>query len=140
MLFTIWLASLIWTTTPTQPDHIVHVDEMVVVDEPVKPELTIEERIRLQAKVYKVDPELAVRIASCEGGLRQFNDDGSVLRGKQNNKDVGIFQINEKYHLAESIKRGIDIYSIDGNIDYALDLLKREGSKPWNWSKDCWNK
>lgn len=81
-----------------------------------------------------------VEIMRCESGFRQFNEDGSVLRGNVNSQDVGAFQINEKYHLEESIKLGYDIYTTKGNLDYGIELYKRQGSQPWFWSKSCWGK
>lgn len=79
------------------------------------------------------------RIAWCESKFRQFDTNGNILRGEINNKDVGIFQINEKYHLEQSKKLGMDIYTIKGNIAYADWLYQKQGTKPWNWSKECWD-
>jgi len=101
---------------------------------------SISERIESQAKEVGVDPILAHKIAFCESTLRQFNEDGSVLHGVHNSSDVGVFQINEKYHLAKSRELGYDIYTTDGNIGYAMYLLKKEGSRHWHWSKPCWSK
>lgn len=76
-------------------------------------------------------------IAKCESGLRQFNSDGSVLRGLVNSHDVGLFQINEDYHLAAAISLGIDIYTLEGNIAYALWLVENQGYAPWIHSNHC---
>lgn len=83
-------------------------------------------------------PLVMQEIARCESGNRQFNDDGSVLRGVINSKDVGRFQINEYYHLEQSKKLGMDIYTWDGNTEYAMWLYENKGTIPWNWSKKCW--
>lgn len=91
-----------------------------------------------KAKENELDADLALRIARCESLFRQFNSDGSVLRGKQNPDDVGVFQINEKYHLSRSQALGLDIETSADNISYAMYLMKKEGAKPWNWSKPCW--
>ena len=93
----------------------------------------------IEEKILEVLPPEMLKVAKCESGLRQFNSDGSVLRGVVNSKDVGIFQINEFYHLDSSTKMGIDIYSIDGNIEYAKHLYETQGLKPWGWSRWCWN-
>lgn len=85
-------------------------------------------------------------VCSCEssyegtryGKPRQFNPDGSIRRGRQNSHDVGACQINEDYHLAASQKLGMDIYTEEGNIEYANYLYKHQGTKPWSWSKNCW--
>ena len=88
-----------------------------------------------------LDPNVMLNIAFCASSLRQFNDDGTALRGTHNALDVGIFQINEKYHLETSRRLGYDIYTTEGNIDYAIWLMKKEGTQPWVWSRDaCWSK
>jgi hypothetical protein len=85
-------------------------------------------------------PAILKEIGRCESGNRQFEDDGSVLRGKVNPKDVGKFQINEYWHLETSKKMGIDIHTEEGNTVYALYLLKTQGTKPWDASAYCWKK
>jgi len=85
-------------------------------------------------------PDILKKIAFCESGNKQFNSDGSVLRGKQNSRDVGKWQINEFYHLANAQKIGIDIYTEAGNTEYALYLYNKNGTRDWNWSKSCWSK
>lgn len=96
----------------------------------------IQARVREEMK----DMPVLIDIARCESKFRQWEDNGTVLRGKINKKDVGIFQINEKYHLKASKKLGMNIYTVDGNIAYARYLYKKEGSTPWNWSGHCWSK
>ena len=86
------------------------------------------------------DFELLARIARAESSLRQFSECGNVLRGKQNPMDVGIFQINEGYHLKDSRKLGYDIHQLEGNIKFALHLYVNEGSRPWNWSRWKWDR
>jgi hypothetical protein len=105
----------------------------------VKAEAAEAKVIRDQAAALGLAPELAVSIARCESTLRQFNPDGTLLRGMVTPSDVGIFQINEQYHLERSRELGYDIYTLDGNVGYALWLMKREGTKHWNWSRDCWS-
>ena len=83
-------------------------------------------------------PPIMYEIAKCESGLRQFDDDGKVLRGTINPKDVGIFQINEYWHLKSAQKQGFDIYTTEGNIGFALALYEAQGTKPWNASSNCW--
>ncbi len=90
------------------------------------------------AGVYAIDPKLFSSIAFCESHLTQFNDDGTVFRGVVNPKDVGVFQINEKYHLESANKLGLDIKTLEGNIEYAAILLKHQGTQPWSASKNCW--
>lgn len=83
-------------------------------------------------------PAVLVEIARCESGQRQFNDNGTVLRGRVNSKDVGYFQLNEKYWLSKSKELGYDIYSEEGNIAMGLWIYKRYGTQPWDSSRSCW--
>lgn len=78
------------------------------------------------------------RIAFCESANRQFDNDGSVLRGRVDSRDMGMFQINSYYHGELAQRKGLDIATVEGNIDYAIDLYDREGTRPWNSSKPCW--
>lgn len=77
-------------------------------------------------------------IARCESSMRQFNKDGTVLRGHVNPKDVGMFQINEYYHLKDSQRLGYNIYTLEGNIGYAKHLVETQGYRPWSASQACW--
>ncbi|NQV88281.1 MAG: hypothetical protein HQ402_01850 [Parcubacteria group bacterium] len=86
------------------------------------------------------DIPILVQIARCESTFRHFDKNNEVLRGVENNADVGLMQINEKYHLKQSQKLGLDIYTIDGNMAYARQLYKKEGAKPWMSSSACWSK
>ena len=101
-------------------------DEIVIT----KPQDVI---IEIKPEISEI-PDILKKIAFCESGNKQFNSDGSVLRGKQNSKDVGKYQINEFYHLANAQKMGIDIYTEEGNTEYALYLYNKNGTKDWRYS------
>lgn len=115
-----------------------------VKEEEVKEDLTkptkdvIEKLIASKAIKADLNPSLVRKIAFCESTMRQFDDTGTVLRGVHNPADVGLFQINEKYHLERSKKLGFDIYAVEGNIDYAIHLIEKEGTRHWYWSQNCW--
>lgn len=81
-----------------------------------------------------------VKVARCESQFRQFNENDVILRGRVNSKDVGVFQINEGYHQAAATKLELDIHTLEGNIAYSRHLYDSQGTKPWVWSKPCWNK
>ena len=83
-------------------------------------------------------PPILAAIAVCESGSRQFNADGSVLRGRINPKDVGKWQISETYWLEAAKKLGYDIYTIEGNTSMALYIYELYGTQPWKWSENCW--
>ncbi len=101
-------------------------------------EYTVPELIKELSGHYDVDSTLALDIARCESRLQQFYEDGTLVRGKKNAHDVGVFQINEEYHLERSKTLGFDIYTTAGNIEYAMWLMKREGDRHWRWSQGCW--
>ena len=101
---------------------------------------TSTEDIKNITKEYFKDTPLLAEIARCESTYRQFNSDGVVLRGKVNSLDVGVMQINEKYHSARSKKLGMDIHTLEGNLEYGSLLFKESGGQPWSASKPCWGK
>lgn len=81
--------------------------------------------------------EQFINISRCESGLKQFNEDGSVLLSKTSDK--GLFQINQ-VHWQTAKDLGIDINTIEGNIAYAKLLKEKNGTVDWKASKHCWNK
>ncbi len=114
-----------------------HVETVAVHNEPITAP-SLKQLIKEKAQDMGVDARVATKIAFCESTYRQFTKDGQVLRGAHNPDDVGLFQINEKFHKAKSESLGFNIYSTEGNIDYAVWLLKKEGSRHWKWSRRCW--
>ena len=90
-------------------------------------------------KDYFKDIPMLVKVAQCESNFRQFDTDGQVLRGVANAFDVGVMQINEKYHLERSENMGMDIHSLTGNLEYARALYNDSGTAPWSASKPCWS-
>lgn len=94
---------------------------------PVEP-LTVEEKI-----IKELGPEF-VKISFCESGMRQFNEDGTVLISPTS--DIGLFQVNQ-VHWDTAKKMGIDINTVDGNIAYAKFLKEQNGYGDWYMSKHC---
>jgi hypothetical protein len=79
-------------------------------------------------------------ISKCESHFRQFEKDGSVFRGKVNDRDVGAMQINEFYHAERAKKLGHNLHTLKGNLNYARLLYKEQGGQPWVSSSPCWKK
>ncbi|MEI6863923.1 MAG: hypothetical protein WCK46_00920 [Candidatus Adlerbacteria bacterium] len=96
--------------------------------------------VREYVQTYFADEPIMVDIAQCESHFRQYNKSGAVYRGVQNNQDVGVMQINERYHLNTAVKMGFDLYSLEGNTSYARYLYDKEGTTPWASSEPCWGK
>lgn len=90
-------------------------------------------------EAYFEDTPILAAIAFCESSYRHHNEDGSVLRGNVNAGDVGVMQINERYHGEQAAELGFDIYSIRGNMAYARYLYENQGGKPWKASSHCWS-
>ena len=87
---------------------------------------------------YFADEPVLIAIAECESHFRQFDKNGSVLRGKALPEDIGIMQINERYHTKTARAHGNDLYTIEGNLAYARYLYKAQGTTPWLASAKCW--
>ena len=96
--------------------------------------LTTKERVT----EYFADNKILIDIARCESQFRQTEKNGTVLRGRVTPADVGVMQINEKYHLKDATKLGYDIYTLEGNMAYARYLYEKQGARPWLASSKCW--
>jgi hypothetical protein len=94
----------------------------------------IEEKVR----TYFKDTPILAEIAFCESSFKHYDQEGEVVRGKVDSRDVGLMQINERYHLEKATELGFDIYSIAGNLAYAEWLYERQGTAPWKASSPCW--
>lgn len=107
-------------------------------EEVVENQTVVENTDKEIVENYFADAPVMVEIARCESSFRHTNSNGEVLRGIANNKDVGIMQINEYFHLEKSVDLNIDIYSIEGNLEFARYLYEKQGTQPWKASKKCW--
>ena len=91
---------------------------------------------RMVRKYYAKYPTL-IKIAECESGFRQFDDDGRPLKNPGSSA-TGVMQLMASYHEKPARRMGLNIRTIDGNLRYALRLYKAEGTRPWKASKHCW--
>ena len=96
--------------------------------------------VEAYVKARSSDAPILVDIARCESTFRQFDSSGNVIRGKVNNADVGVLQINEHYHADEAAKLGMNLYTLEGNVQYAKHLYEKFGTDPWSSSSPCWGK
>ncbi len=138
---------MVTTTSPALPAQVARASEreLTAPQELVTPEdirgpkvagdsQNVEEKVR---EYFKDEPVL-VAIARCESNFRQNDTTGNTLRGRVNPADLGVMQVNEKYHAATAIKLGHDLHSIEGNLAYAKYLYESQGTRPWNASRHCW--
>ena len=114
---------------------------LAAVGETVQVDSLTQNRQVMEAYLRKeyADTPILVDIARCESEYRQYDNKGQVVRGRVDRNDVGVMQINERYHLDRAKALGFDLYTVQGNIDYAKALYAKEGSKPWNASAKCWS-
>ncbi len=96
------------------------------------------EEVEARVRAYFKDIPIMIRIAACESEFRQFEADGSVLRGRKVPSDVGVMQINERYHGAAARRMGLDLTRLEDNLAYARYLYRQKGTAPWRASAACW--
>ncbi|MBS4052220.1 MAG: peptidoglycan-binding protein [Methylomonas sp.] len=89
-------------------------------------------------RAYFSETPVMVEIARCESKFRQFADSGNPLYGGYGGKMVGVFQVYSDIHASFARSLGMDIETLDGNLQYAKYLYEREGTKPWISSFPCW--
>lgn len=88
-------------------------------------------------------PEL-VPVCACESlgnpnaTPTHYDRDGSVLRGRIDNDDIGICQINLRYHQKSAEALGLDVFIEQDNIIYANVLFTEQYYQPWTASQHCW--
>ncbi len=85
-------------------------------------------------------PSVFQKIAFCESGDRQFDEDGNVVHGLITPHDTGRYQINKLIWADTAKKMGYDLDTEEGNEAMALLLYKSSGTKPWRSSQKCWDK
>jgi hypothetical protein len=85
-------------------------------------------------------PPILKKIAFCESNDRHFDGYNNVLRGKVNPNDIGRYQINLTTWARDAEKLGYDIFTEEGNTLMALYLYEKQGTKPWHWSRKCWDR
>lgn len=73
-----------------------------------------------------------IRIARCESGFNQYAKN-------PNSTAKGIFQFIDGTWRSNCLKDG-NVYNFVDNINCAWKVYQKQGSRPWNASKYCWNK
>jgi hypothetical protein len=75
------------------------------------------------------DSPTMVSVINCESNFVHYQSDGRVLRGRVDNRDSGLAQINTGYHP------NVDVDDIWGNLAYARKLYDEQGTTPWVCSR-----
>jgi hypothetical protein len=100
----------------------------------------IDPKVETAVRSYFKDIPVMAEIARCESTFRHTLPDGSVLRGKVDNRDTGVMQINTGYHAETAVQLGLNLYNLNDNMAYARYLYEKKGTQPWNASRPCWGK
>ena len=125
----------------TQDNPVYNKIEAVSLPADLQPKANIAQAtVKEAVKDYFKDIPILAKVAECESEFRQVDENGDVLRGVANPFDVGVMQINEKYHLDRAEAAGINIYTLAGNLKYARALYNQSGTAPWSASQPCWSK
>lgn len=110
------------------------------------------EEVKNEIEVVEVKPEpeipqILLDIAWCESNMSQdkrgYNYRFKLVDGVKTkylwSTDIGYWQINNYYHEDRAKSLGMDIYTYEGNRDYALLLYNENGLKDWGASSACWS-
>jgi hypothetical protein len=100
------------------------------------------EAAEMPTPISEMDVMLA-KIGKCESGGKQFYDDGRVVLNvnKDGSADVGMYQINLRYHGAELARQKLDVINSEAdNQAFAEYLYEKNGTADWNASRHCWSK
>jgi hypothetical protein len=99
--------------------------------------LTLQQQIHQLNLKYQtqVSDQKIYRIIECESHGQQSARNYHAVVGV----DVGLFQLNIHYHLSRAASMGFNIYTSQGNLEYGFVLLKESNTKPWSWSRSCWD-
>jgi hypothetical protein len=62
------------------------------------------------------------------------------MRGQQNPRDTGLFQINTGVWEKKAQALGYDLRTPEGNTQMARYIFENYGSGPWQSSAVCWNR
>ena len=90
------------------------------------------------AAFYKHDPVM-VKVAACESSLRHSLPNGK-LNVSPDGYDVGTFQVRVPVHGKELGRYGLNPADFTHNVAFATHLYRRDGLRPWNSSRPCWEK
>ncbi len=143
MIFTT-LASLfvlLNSTLPSVPvtEHDTSVSALPAVAVVAEQRTSYNGNLKEDIHAYFEDIPIMSRVAFCESSFRHFDEDGKVLRGIVDRDDIGVMQINERYHGESAKNLGYDLHSFEDNLEFARLLYSQSGLKPWNASAKCWS-
>lgn len=73
-----------------------------------------------------------VEVARGESGLRQWHDNGKVVRGRVTPTDTGLYQISSTHWDKEAKRLGLDYENnIEDNVKMARHIADTQGITAW---------
>ena len=132
------LSSLYGGTASTTDATLVKLNATTTATTAVSTVTTDRQSIEKYIRENYADTPILIEIARCESTFTHYDKSGTLVRGKVNKADVGVMQINEKYHEETAKKLGLDIHTVEGNVAYAKYLYDKYGAEPWSASSPCW--
>lgn len=87
---------------------------------------------------YFAETPVLANIAWCESRMRHFDERGGLLRGAVDSDDIGVMQINTRFHGEKAKELRLNLHALRGNLEYARYLYDTQGTRPWFKSAPCW--
>jgi hypothetical protein len=107
------------------------------VETRIAPVMPVSQTVEGYVREYFADIPEMIAVAECESRFRQFDKDGKVIKNPGSTA-IGVMQIMASLHTEPAQKLGLDITTVEGNLGYARYLYEKQGIRPWNASKKCW--
>ena len=102
----------------------------MAIAEPHKEEVRVYNVEDLIRQTFPENPDVMVRVASCESGLKQFTQSGQVVMS--HTRDFGLMQINEKVWDVKAKELGLNYKnSLEDNLKMARHIYDVQGKKAW---------
>ena len=102
------ISSLILFLNATIASNIEDTHRLPEIEEKNIPTIEITISVEEDVKRYFSDIPILAKVAFCESTFRHHDENGDVIRGDVDSRDVGVMQINEYYHGSQARKIGID--------------------------------
>lgn len=100
----------------------------------VEPPESLKTIIEEKAEKHGIDPKLMSAISYCESDYRV----NAINTNKGGSQDKGAAQINS-VHLPELQRLGLDRTNPEDSFEFMAILLKRNGTRDYKASKQCWD-
>lgn len=85
---------------------------------------------------------LVKKISQCEDQGNPYAVHPNVRKGQTTawSNDIGPLQVNDYFHEGKMVKAGLKITNPVDSLKFGMEMMAKQGTTPWNWSKGCWSK